>query len=91
MHKLSRHLIRIGILLTIASVVLALLFGLSIGLTWWFAVAGVFHLMAFITSIGSLITIIGGIAAVVVGLTLKAVAWGLRHHRHQKTLESRMR
>ena len=65
MHRLSRHLIRIGILLTIASVVLALLFGLSIGLTWWFAVAGVFDLMAFITSIGSLITIIGGIAAIV--------------------------
>ena len=80
MQKLSRHLIRIGILLTIASGVLALLFGLSIGLMWWFAVAGVFDLMAFLTSIGSLITIVGGIAAVVVGLTLKAVAWGLRHH-----------
>jgi hypothetical protein len=47
---------------------------------WWFAVAGVFDLMAFLTSIGSLITIVGGIAVVVVGLTLKAVAWGLRHH-----------
>ena len=77
--KLSRPLIKIGILLTIVSVVLALLFGLSIGLMWWFAVAGVFDLMAFLTSIGSLITIIGGIAAVVVGLTLKVVAWGLRH------------
>ena len=80
MQKLSRHLIRIGILLTIASGVLALLFGLSIGLMWWFAVAGVFDLMAFLTSIGSLITIVGAIAAVVVGLTLKAVARGLRHH-----------
>ena len=79
MQKLSRHLIRIGILLTIASGVLALLFGLSIGLMWWFAVAGVFDLMAFLTSIGSLITIVGAIAVVVVGLTLKAVAWGLRH------------
>ena len=79
MQKLSRPLIRIGILLTIASVMLALLFGLSIGLMWWFAVAGVFDLIAFITSIGSLFTILGGIAAVVVGLTLKVVSRGLRH------------
>ncbi len=77
MQRLSRTLIRTGILLAIASVVLALLYGLSIGLTWRFAVAGVFDLMAFVTFIGSLITIIAGIAAVVVGLTLKVVAGGV--------------
>ena len=85
MQRLSRLLIRVGILLAIAAVLLALLLGLSVGLFLWHdeeytALAAVLKATGFLGYAGSIATAIGGIAAVVVGLTLKAVAWGLRHH-----------
>ena len=94
MHRISRKLVKIGIILVAIGVTMALLCGLSGGVLW--AVGGRDHvsdsgvrymLVVAYTSfyaclVASLVTLAGGVGAGALGLTLKGVVLGTAYfHR----------
>ena len=94
MHRISRKLVKIGIILVAIGVTMALLCGLSGGVLW--AVGGRDHVrdsgvrymlvVAYISFyaclVASLVTLAGGVGAGALGLTLKGVVLGTAYfHR----------
>ena len=96
MHRISRKLVKIGIILVAIGVTMALLCGLSGGVLWavggrdhvsdsgvrYMLVVGLSYTSFYACLVASLVTLAGGVGAGALGLTLKGVVLGTAYfHR----------
>ena len=96
MHRISRKLVKIGIILVAIGVTMALLCGLSGGVLWavggrdhvsdsgvrYMLVVGLAYISFYACLVASLVTLAGGVGAGALGLTLKGVVLGTAYfHR----------
>ena len=96
MHRISRKLVKIGIILVAIGVTMALLCGLSGGVLWavggrdhvsdsgvrYMLVVGLAYTSFYACLVASLVTLAGGVGAGALGLTLNGVVLGTAYfHR----------